>query len=128
MWTIQSRTSSKTVRGGQMPALGETVGSPLKRNTSLPMFTLEEREELYALPWVQDRFLAQKQLKKMGVRCRALAGRDQNMLIRPRPVDSRLNTTKTVLQSEDLTTQWSKKTESQHERGGQFLLLQPQST
>ena len=35
-----------------MPGLGEAVGSPLKRNTSLPMFTLEEREELYALHWV----------------------------------------------------------------------------
>ena len=51
----------------------------------------------------------------MGVRCHALAGPDQNMPIRPRPADSQLNTTKAVLQSEDLTTQWSKKTESQHE-------------
>ena len=52
MWTIQSRTNSKTVRGGQMPGLGETVGLPLKRNTPIPVFTLEEREELCALHWV----------------------------------------------------------------------------
>lgn len=92
MWTIQSRTNSKTVGGSQMPGLGETVGLPLKRNTSNPVFTLEEREELYALHWVDNRFLAQKQLKQKGVRHHALAGHDQNTRIRPCPADSQLNT------------------------------------